>query len=240
MRASWLAPVLALAAILGAGCVDAGRTRVSLPVHGAGTGVRTFEAGAYSVTLEEARIAWGPAYFCTTPFADVDLCPTALAEVRSAATIDVLDDTPQLIGELEGISGTVRSTMFDYGITWLLPAPAPAPDPGAVDGTHSARFVGSAARGSTITRFVLDVDMRPIASGVSAAHGVPTTHVLSARPDALVVRFDPARLFAGADFGDVEGLGGDPVVVPESSTVYQAVVIGLASSALPALEWQAP
>ena len=223
-----------------AGCVESGRTRVSIPVHGAGTDVRTFVVGDRTVTLDDARIAWGPAYFCTTPFADVDLCPTALAEVRSAATIDALDGAPQLVGSLDGISGTVRSAMFDYGITWLLPATAARPDPGAVDGAHSAHFAGSVQRAGVVTRFVLDVDMVPLNSGVSAAHGVPTVHVLDARPDALVVRFDPAAIFAGADFRDLVPSGADPVIVTEQSSLYQSVVIALASSALPTLEWIAP
>jgi hypothetical protein len=226
--------------VLLAGCVDRGRTRVSIPVHGAGTGTRTFVVGDASIVLDDARIAWGPAYFCTTPFADVDLCPTALAEVRSVATIDALDDAPQMIGELEGISGTLRSAMFDYGITWLLPAADAQVDPGAVDGAHSAHFAGSATRMGVTRRFVIDVDMIPRSSGVSAAHGVPTVHTLSERADALVVRFDPAAILSGADFAELDAMTGDPVVVPEASSIYQTVVIALSSSALPALEWAAP
>jgi len=227
-------------AMLASGCVESGRTHVAIPVHGAGVASRTFDVGGVTVTLDDARIAWGPAYFCTTSFADVDLCPTALAEVRNAAPIDVLDDTPQLVGELDGISGTARSAMFDYGITWLLPATAARPDLGAVDGAHSAHFAGSAEHGGVTTRFVVDVDMVPSNSGVSAAHGVPAVHTLSDRPDALVVRFDPAAILAQADFTELETMPGDPVVVPESSSLYQSIVIALASSALPTLEWAAP
>jgi hypothetical protein len=239
-RAALLGFVLFLGAALSPSCVTYGRTQVAVPVHGAGTGVRSFTVGDFVITLESARIAWGPAYFCTTPFADVDLCPTALAEVRSAATIDALDETPQLIGELRGISGTVRSAMFDYGITWLLPSASAAPDPGAVDGQHSAHFAGSAEQGGVTTRFVLDVDMVPRNSGVSAAHGVPTMHTLSEAADALVVRFDPSAIFADADFSQLDAMGADPVVVDESSEIYQAVVIAFSSSALPALEWARP
>jgi hypothetical protein len=232
--------LVALACSLVLGCVESGRTRLSIPVHGAGTATRTFSAGDFTITLDDARIAWGPAYFCTTPFADVDLCPTALAEVRSAATVDALDETPRMIGELEGISGTVRSAMFDYGITWLLPAAAAQIDPGAVDGAHSAHFAGSATRGAVTTRFVIDVDMIPLNGGVSASHGVPTVHVLGTSADALVVRFDPSAILAGADFEELESMTGDPVVVGEDSSLYQSIVIALASSALPTLEWMAP
>ncbi len=239
-RLASLACILALCAVLAPSCVTSGRTRVSIPVHGAGTGVRTFAVGDFTITLEEARIAWGPAYFCTTAFADVDLCPTALAEVRSAATIDALDETPQFIGELNGISGTVRSAMYDYGITWLLPSTSAHADQGAVDGAHSARFTGSAESAGLITRFVLEVDMMPLHSGVSAAHGVPTMHTLREGPDALVVRFDPSAILADADFSGLASIGGDPVVIPESSVIYQAVVIGLSSSAHPTLEWATP
>jgi hypothetical protein len=91
-----------------------------------------------------------------------------------------------------------------------------------------------------VRRFVLDVDMIPLNSGVSAAHGVSTVHVLDARPDALVVRFDAAAILAGADWDELDAMAGDPVVVPEESALYQSVVIALASSAIPTLEWIAP
>lgn len=225
---------------LGSGCVESGRTRVSIPVHGAGSSVHTFTVGDATVTLDDARIAWGPAYFCTTPFADVDLCPTALAEVRSAATIDVLDATPQYVGELEGISGTVRSAMFDYGVTWLLPAAEPSVDPGAVDGAHSVHFAGSATRAGVTHRFVVDLDVVSTNSGVSAAHGVPTMHGLASGADALVVRFEPSAILAGADFSELDGASEDPVVLDERSSIYQSIVLGLTTSALPALEWARP
>lgn len=231
--------VLAIVASLAPGCVEPGRTSVRLPVQGAGTGTRTFVVRDATVTLDDARIAWGPAYFCTTPFADFDLCPTALAEVTSVGTIDALDATPQALGTLSGIDGTVRSAMFDYGISWLLPAADPAPDPGAVDGRHSAHFAGTAERNGVRTRFVIDVDVVPSASGISAAHGVPVRHRLAARPDALTLRFDPEVLFGGSDFAELETLPGDPVVVPESSTLYQSVVIAFSSASTPTFEWMA-
>lgn len=240
MRAIGLAVFPLVLALAAPSCVERGRMRVSIPVHGAGTGVRTFVVGDASVTLDEARIAWGPAYFCTTPFADVDLCPTALAEVRSAASIDALDETPQFVGELEGISGTIRSAMFDYGITWLLPAAEASVDPGAVDGAHSAHFAGSVTRSGVTRRFVLDVDVVSSNGGISAAHGVPTTHALDERADALVVRFDPSAMLAGADFSELDAATGDPIVLGENSSLYQSVVIGLTTSALPTLEWARP
>lgn len=230
--------MLALVLVVVAGCApESGRQRVSLPVHGAGTDMRTFTAGDWTVTLDDARIAWGPAYFCTTPFADVDLCPEALAELRAAATIDALDPSPQVLGELDGLSGTARSVMFDYGISWLLPATMAAPDPGAVDGAHSAHFAGTAVRGTTRLRFVADVDMVPLNSGINAAHGVPVMHRFVDDADALTVRVDPSAILAGADWDELTTLSGDPIVLDESTTLYQSIVIGLSSTSLPTFEW---
>ena len=231
--------VVTLLASAAPACVEPGRTSVRVPIAGVGTGTRSFVVRDATITLDEARIAWGPAYFCTTPFADFDLCPTALAEVRSVSTIDALDPSPQPLGALTGIDGTVRSAMFDYGISWLLPAADPAPDPGAVDGRHSAHFAGVAERGGVRTRFVIDVDVVPSTSGISAAHGVAVRHRLAARPDALTLRFDPEVVFGGSDFAELETLPGDPVIVPESSTLYQSVVIALSSAETPTFEWMA-
>jgi hypothetical protein len=220
-----------------ASCVDTGRTRLAFPVHGAGTDRRTFDVDDWSVTLDEARVAFGPAYFCTTAAADVDLCEDAIAELRASGTFDALDPAPQVIGELQGLSGTTRSLMFDYGISWLLPAQDPAPTPGAVDGAHSLHLAGSVTRGATTIRFVADVDVRPISAGLSATHGVASEHVLVDGSDALTVHVDPSAWVSRIDFDELETLTGDPVVLTEETTAYQALLIAMTSSRLPMLEW---
>jgi hypothetical protein len=219
------------------GCTEPGRTRVSMPVHGAGTGTRTFTSEGWDVTITEARLAFGPAYFCTTPFADVDLCPEALAEVRSVASFDALDPTPQMLGELDGISGTMRSTMFDYGISWLLPAPAPEADPNAVDGAHSLHLAATAVRGATTVRFVVDLDVVPRNGGVDGAHGVPVVHTLTGAPDALTIRADPAAWLATAPLDELESASGDPVVLGEDSAITQALLIAMVTGTPVAFEW---
>lgn len=230
--------VLSIAAL--ASCVGTGRVRLSFPVHGAGTDRRTFDVDDWSVTLDEARVAFGPAYFCTTAAADVDLCPDAIAELRGSATFDALDPAPQLLGDLDGLSGTTRSAMFDYGISWLLPAERPSPTAGAVDGAHSLHLSGSATRAGTTIRFVADVDVLPIDAGVSAAHGVPTEHELVDGADALTVHVDPSAWASTIDFDELEALPGDPVVLTETTTAYQALLIAMTSSRLPTLEWARP
>ncbi len=228
-------PLIALMTL--ASCVDTGRVRVSLPVHGAGTDTRTFDVDDWSVTLDTATVAFGPAYFCTTAAADIDLCRNALAELRLSASFDALDPVPQVLGELRGLSGTTHSAMFDYGISWLLPAQRPAPTEGAVDGAHSLHLAGSATRGGRTIRFVADVDVLPIAPGVSATHGVPNVHTLVDDADALTVRVDPSAWARTIDFDELESLPGDPVVLTEDTTAYQALLIAMTSSRVPVLEW---
>jgi hypothetical protein len=220
-----------------AACADTGRVRLSFPVHGAGTDRRTFDVDDWSITLDEARVAFGPAYFCTTRAADVDLCPDAIAELRTSASFDALSEAPQLLGDLGGLSGTTRSAMFDYGISWLLPADRPAPTAGAVDAAHSLHLAGSATRAGTTIHFVADVDVRPVIAGASATHGVATEHTLVDSADALVVHVDPSAWASTIGWNELEALSGDPVVLTEETTAYQALLIAMTSSRLPRLEW---
>ncbi|HJL19979.1 MAG TPA: hypothetical protein RMH99_30220 [Sandaracinaceae bacterium LLY-WYZ-13_1] len=229
-----------LALLFLAGCGDTGQDRVTFPVHGAGTGEASFEADdGWTVTLERADVALGPIYFCATPFADLDVCPRAEAELLEVGAVDALDETPQMLGTAEAITGTSRSAMMDYGIGWLLPEPRPRAFDGAPRG-HSAVFRVVATREDATLTVDAAVDIAPRNAGANAVIGVPTgTHDITGE-ESLTVRLDPAAWWARVGFEALAATDEDmdgAVTLAPGDRAYEALVIAMTSGTLPTFEW---
>ena len=197
-------------------------------------------ASGWTVRIGEARIAFGPAYFCAANTADAELCATAVAELRESVTVDALTASLDALSEIDAITGTVRSAMWDHGLTHLLPDERALPTAGAVDG-RSASFSGSAARGAEEFEWRAEIEVLPPAAGSSAVFAVRTTHTITGASDALLVRFDAAAILEHVDWDAVarSAAGGTARIEP-GSVAHNAIVIAMTSSELPVLEWGAP
>ena len=135
---------LALVLLLTA-CGDTGGDAFSIPlIAGGATDARSFEDDGFTITLDDARIGYGPVYFCATSAADLGLCPAALAEFRGAATVDVSTAEVEMVGSIEARSGTIRSGMWDYARPFLLAQMRPRPS--------RAPSTASAPRASRVPR----------------------------------------------------------------------------------------
>jgi len=218
------------------GCGETGQEEVSHPIFAAGMAPAPFTVGAYEVTLDVAQIGFGPVYFCATAAASSDLCPAAVAELATTATVDGAAESPQQLGDVSGVTGQIRSATYDYAVTWLATQRSPTPAPGAPGG-HSAHFEGRAVRGTTEFRFVADVDVLPQIQGSRAVQGARVTADVRDASVRVDVRFDPSAWWRSVDFRELEALGGDPVVAPAGSRAMNAVVIGMTATTPPTFEW---
>ncbi len=109
-----------LAAMVAYACVDAPQDEVSLELVASGMEVDELGLGdGLSLSLSRADLAFGPLYLCPGTQAG-ELCDTARLEWTQSAVVDVLDSEPQSLGRLLGVTGPIRSYMFDYGISSLL------------------------------------------------------------------------------------------------------------------------
>jgi hypothetical protein len=224
------------------GCGRTAQDRESFPIHGAGTGEVTFESNGWSVTLVRADVGFGPVYFCATSSSDLDVCTQAEGEWRDAATVNALDPTPEMLGDADAVTSTVRSAMFDYGRSWHIGAPSPTPSPGAPDG-RSAVLVARASRGEDTLEVRAAIDVHPRIAGGHVVIGAPTgTHAI-AGSDALVVRMDPAAWWRRVDFDAVQALDEDGdgfVELAPGDGPYEALVIAMTAGRLPRFEWNQP
>lgn len=225
-----------------AGCGSTGQELTSFPVHGAGTGERSFEKDGWTVTLERADVAFGPVYFCATSFADMDACPEANAEWLGTATVDALSSDLQMLGDAGAVTGTVRTAMFDYGRSWLLTEERVRASE-AAPGGHSAVFVARIEKDAVRLEVRASVDVNPATAGQSAVIGAPTGTQAIEGNEALVVRFDPAAWWKGVDFDRVVSLDedGDGVVeLARGDDGYETLVIAMTARRLPSFEWMQP
>ena len=221
-----------------AGCGDTRGIPISFAMSGAGETPAPFTVDDWEVTLEDARVAFGPVTFCTTEAATPELCEAAVAEARTTTVIDGLDPSPQPLADVEGFSETVRSAFFDYGIVWLLTQPAPQVLAGAPDG-HSAVIRGTARRDDITIAFTANVDVVPRTAGDANVRSFRTRHTLGDPDDALLVRIAPRSWVGRIDFDALAAAlpdGGEVELVPGSQG-YEALIGAMTSSRLPVFEW---
>jgi hypothetical protein len=231
-------PAFMATAATAAGCGSTGQEEISYPIQAQGRSPAPFMAGMWQVTLEVARVGFGPLYFCASASSSRDTCPTAVAEFAQGATVDAIDPQPQALGEVAALTAEVRSAIYGYAYIWPLTQNAPLPITGAPGG-HSAHFEGTAVQGASTLRFVADVDVLPTFAGTLAVQGaavVPTVQEAGLRLD---VTFDPIAWWSQVDFNDLAAVGGDPVTVTSTSTsrAYNTLVIAMTSTDRPTLVW---
>ena len=219
-----------------AGCGSTGQNQISYPIEAEGHAPAPFMAGAWQVTLDVAQVGFGPLYFCASASSSLDTCPTAVAELAAAATVDALSPQAQPIGQVEALTEEVRSAIYGYAYTWRLTDSAPRSISGAPGG-HSAHFEGTATQGASSLRFVADVDVLPTFAGTLPVQGAPVVPTVQSADLRLGVAFDPAAWWSHVDFDDLAAAGGDPVTVTPSSRAYNALVVEMTSADRPKLTW---
>jgi hypothetical protein len=111
---------------LATSCIDTGQEQVEIPLYLAGTNVTepVSAVGDLAVTIERADLAFGPLYLCAGNTAG-DLCETARLEWLESAVVDTLNDDAMAVGSMSGVTGSVRSWMYDLGISSQLTRPEP-------------------------------------------------------------------------------------------------------------------
>jgi hypothetical protein len=196
-----------------AGCGPAAQTPVSYPLYGVGTG-GVFMVGSWQITLDVALVGLGPIYFCTTAGSSSELCPTSLNEFADVAVVDMRNPTPQLLGEVRGVTGEIRSVGYDLAYNWFPRQTAPTASAVAPEG-HSAHFEGRATGPEGSFRFVADVDVLPPFAGLRAIRR--TTGVSTRIDDSalrLDIRLDPQSWWKAIDFSALwrASAGMDPVL----------------------------
>ncbi len=226
------------------GCVE-GQQRVAIPLFVAGTTLTEplRAAGDIEVQLDRADLAFGPLYLCAGATAGA-LCDTARAEWLDSVVIDTLSGEAVRAGELSGVSGQVRSYMYDLGISSQL--------------TRSEPFVLDAARALGGASFALEgraqvnggeVVFRaliPVQQTTDTELGVPVirkaatasfSHELASDDSGVVVRFDVRAWVEKVDFAPYAGQS--EVTLEPGSEAFRSLRNALFGAGRPSFQWNA-
>lgn len=180
---------------------------VSFPLWVAGSGQVHLETeSGFDVILERADLAFGPLYFCAG-FSSGQHCETARLQWLETTVVDTLDRDPKRAGSLEGVTGPIRSWMYDLGISSSLTAREPV----VLSAAEQLGGVSIALRGHVFTeRAKLAFTARvALQSGENSELGVPIvrkstnerfTHEVTAEERGLLVRFDSSPWLRAIDF----------------------------------------
>lgn len=200
--------ILPLLVIVAPGCIADAQDLIELPLAVAGTPIDTpiVARGDVEITLTDARLAFGPLYLCAGTSAG-ELCETARVEWTESAVVDVLDPEAEDVGMLTGVSGDVRSFMYDLGFTSLLTEEDPLPlDAATALGNASVRLAGTATVGTVELPFEASIR---IAQEEQTERGIPVIrsgaadridHVVGPADTGLRVTFDARSWLVDADF----------------------------------------
>lgn len=230
-------------------CVDAGTSMKSVELRVAGNTRSVIPArNGWQVTLERARLAFGPLWLCAGKTAG-ELCDVARAEWLDAVVVDALDDEAKTVGELWGSEGDVRSWMYDYGLVSLLTTPKPHRTEAANNlGGNSVDVVGCASKQEQRVCFALRL---PVAQSTAAEQGVPVVRVSGngnvltyfGTDQRLTLVFDAADWVGTIDFDGLPAANGcegdcEPVALEADSQAARAVRSALEGTARPELVWK--
>ena len=231
--------LVALAVFSLCGCEDAGRARIEVLLEGAGTGDVTLSGGEAALTLTRADVSFGPIYFCASEGAAAELCGAALLEHTETETLEALSSAPESLGKLRGITGSVRSALYDYGISWLATSQSPEPNAGSAQ-RHSAVLEGVIESAGQRVEFLAEIDVPPRSRGTLAMNGQPARHELTEHTKRLRVVANPVRWFERVDLDALlasAGEGDGPLTIAPGSQAYEAIVLGMQNRAPLEFSW---
>ncbi len=243
-----------VSALLACACGgETGQERVEVPLYLAGSDVSqpVLAANGVALTLTRAELAFGPLYLCAGTQAG-DFCDTARMEWLDSTTVDTLDEDERRAGDLVGVSGPVRSWMYDLGISSALTSAEPIVTEAAKDlGGASFLLEGTATSGASELRFIVRI---AIAQGPNGERGMPIIrkslnesfeHEVDRDERGLLLRFDPSRWLQRLDFApyftelpcEVEAACSAEVLLEEPGPVYDQLRLELEAGERPNFEW---
>jgi hypothetical protein len=211
------------------GCTGTGQPDVSFPAYFVPTATKSFVVGDVTVDLSEARVVFGPVYFCASASGSATLCETARGEVLDESVFDALSSDRQQVGTYHGFVGEIRSASYDHGIHWFIPQQEPHVSTAAPDG-HSAFIRGTASRAGKKTAFEMLIDVNPQYRGQRAVPTVAVQGDVTEATSSVEMRFDLESWLSAIDYAQILDSGQDPYVIESGTVDHDVVVIRMVST----------
>lgn len=244
--------VLSMIVAITSGCAETGQDQARIPLFVAGSDLSEpiVALGGVRVAIDRADLAFGPLYLCAGATAG-DLCDTARLEWLDTVVLDATDPTPVQAGELEGVTGPVRSWMYDLGISSQLTRDDPFVLAAAAQlGGASFVLTGKVELERIERAFFASV---PIQQTDETELGVPVVrksasepfqHDVTGEESGLLVRFDARAWVRAVDFRPylteeacADGACADELTLEPDSQAFRSLRNALLSGGRPSFSW---
>jgi hypothetical protein len=230
-------PVLAaLLVLLAPGCIESSQQAVDYDAFAVPDPDPNGTAGAWTIRLTRAELAFGPAYFCAASSGSSTLCAASIAELASISRIDALAPDPQPLGRVHGFTGAIHSASYDFGITWFDTQNDPAPAEETLDG-HSLHLEGEAQRDEIVLPFIADVDLTPQYQGQTAVPTAPAEALVDSSSWQLELHFRAATWFGQLDLDQLAAQAASPARIMPGSPEHNALLVGVKNLSPPEFRW---
>jgi hypothetical protein len=225
-----------LVAALATACIESPQELVEYEAVAVPDPEPSTNAGGWTIRLARADVAFGPVYFCAASSGSSTLCASSIAEVTEVARIDGLDRVPQRIGTVRGLTGSIRSASYDFGLSWFTTQNDPTAADVAPSG-HSMRLEGEAQRDALVLPIVADVDLVPQYQGQMAVPTAPAEATIESSAYRLEVSFRAADWFRQLDLDEIAASGASAVVIVPGTPEHNALLVGIKNLAPLEFRW---
>lgn len=188
-------------------CTADAQKQVSIPLIATSSGLQAPIQASGGVTLQinKAQLAFGPLYLCAGYNAG-DHCDLARLEWLDSIVLDLQRPNTVTLGQLDGVDGTVRSWMYDMGISSQLTDKNPVMLKAAktLNG-NSVVIEGTATHNNRSLPFVANI---VVSQYEKTEFGIPVVrkriderfeHRVTGDEGALQLSFDPRLWLEGLD-----------------------------------------
>jgi hypothetical protein len=235
-----------------AGCAEAGQSQVDVPLYVSGSQLEgpVAAVGGVTLTIDRAELAFGPLFLCAGAQAG-ELCDTARLEWLGSVRISLNEPERKRAGTLSGTTGSVRSWMYDLGISSQLTHNEPFVLAAADElGGASLVVEGRASQGGPEVPFVVAVVVQ---QGAEVERGVPVVrkgsgdvfnHDVTGGESGLWVRFDASAWLGSMDWRSklaeracATDACSEPIRLEPNDVAYRGLHNAVVSGRHPELSW---
>jgi hypothetical protein len=235
--------IILLIAFAGCDNSDTGQEMVSYPVVGKGDSASgSFIQDGWNISLTNAQLKFGPMKLCShvpTFYKSGDTmtdCGNVLGEFATASVFDALSDSEQELGILNGMTGIVNSSFYDFGYIWLSTQSEPVSMSELLD-EQSVLVEGEATKDGSTINFRFELTITPSKRGISTVIGVETKSEISVNTKKLIVSAYPQEWFRLINFESLKDSQG-VVELVQGTTLYNSFYYGIITGSAVNFCWE--
>jgi len=190
----------------------------------------------WQLDMLHADIAFGPVYFCAAYSGSSTLCKTAIAELTQVTLINALSQNPIALGYVNGLSGTIKSATYNFGMSWFDTQTTPVAN---TELGHSMILEATAQKSNKHIHIIAKVDVLPQHQGQMAITSAAVQADVHNSKTVLQISFDAAQLFSQLDLDALydQTVHNEPILIDSNTLSYDSILLAAKVISPPVFNW---